>query len=47
MGWKNIKEHYRIGHAVQVTDAGICIGSPYIHNIIIIGVDGTLKKRTE
>ena len=30
MGWKNIKEHYRIGHTVHVTDKGICIGSPYI-----------------
>lgn len=45
MGWKNVKEHYRIGHIVQVTDAGICIGSPYIHNIIVIGKDGKVKKR--
>jgi len=37
MGWKNIKEHYRINHYVQVTEQGICIGSPYIHNIIVIG----------
>jgi hypothetical protein len=45
MGWKNIKEHYRIAHAVCVTKEGICIGSPYIHNIIVIGPDGTMKKR--
>jgi len=45
MGWKNIKEHYRIGHQVQVTKQGICIGSPYIHDIIVIGLDGAVKKR--
>src|SRR5687768_3761792 len=47
MGWKNIKEHYRIGHSVCVTEQGICIGSPYIHDIIVIGLDGKLKKRYE
>ncbi|MGZ8220078.1 MAG: hypothetical protein ACXWT0_00370 [Methylobacter sp.] len=45
MGWKNVKEHYRIGHYVQVTDEGICIGSGYVHNIIVIGLDGAIKKR--
>ena len=45
MGWKNIKEHYRISHYVQVTQKGICIGSPYIHDIIVIGMDGVFKKR--
>ena len=45
MGWKNVKEHYRIEHAVQVTEEGICIGSPYIHNIIVIGFDGLFRKR--
>ena len=45
MGWKNVKEHYNIVHQVQVTIEGICIGSSYIHNIIVIGHDGTIKKR--
>lgn len=40
MGWKNVKEHYRIGHTVQVTDKGICIGSLYIHDLIVVGLDG-------
>lgn len=44
MGWKNIKEHYRIDHHVQVTSEGICIGSPYIHDIIVISKDGVLSK---
>jgi hypothetical protein len=46
MGWKNVKEHYRISHLVQVVPSkGICIGSPYIHDIIVIGLDGELKRR--
>lgn len=45
MGWKNIKEHYRVQHEVQVTDEGICIGSPYIHNIIVIDANGKVVKR--
>jgi hypothetical protein len=36
MGWKNVKEYYDIKHIVQVTIKGICIGSSYIHDIIII-----------
>lgn len=45
MGWKNIKESYQIGHVVCVTEKGICIGSGYIHDLIVIGLDGTVKKR--
>lgn len=45
MGWKAVKEHYQIEHSVQVTEDGICIGSPYIHNIIVIGQDGKLTRR--
>lgn len=45
MGWKNVKEHYRIGHIVQVTEQGICIGSGYIHDIIVIATDGRVLKR--
>ena len=47
MGWKNVKEHYRIGHTVQVTDKGICIGSDYIHNIIVVTPEGKVVKRYE
>lgn len=45
MGWKLLKEHFRIGHNVQVTDKGVCIGSPYIPNIIVIAADGKCVKR--
>ncbi len=45
MGWKSIKEHYRIEHNVQVNEKDeICIGSGYIHDIIKISKDGTVIK---
>lgn len=36
MGWKNVKEHYQIGHIVCVTSKGLCIGSPYVHDLLCI-----------
>ncbi len=36
MGWKAIRDHYGIEHIVQVTSAGICIGSGYIHDLIVV-----------
>lgn len=46
MGWKALKEHYRIGHSVQIVpEKGICIGSAYIHDIIVVGFDGVITKR--
>ncbi len=47
MGFKTLKQHYRIGHTVCVTDKGICIGSPYIHNLIIVGLDGAIIKEDD
>ncbi len=47
MGWKNVRDHYRIEHSVQVTSKGICIGSPYIHDLIVISLDGVVKKRDD
>lgn len=44
MGWKNIKNHYRIVHIVAVHEGkGICIGSPYVHDLLTITSDGTVK----
>ncbi|UXC93147.1 hypothetical protein EGM87_22900 [Sphingobium sp. RSMS] len=46
MGWKAVRDHYRIEHIVQVTSAGICIGSPYVHDIIVISIDrGEIIRR--
>lgn len=37
MGWKRLKEHYGIRHQVAVyPEKGICIGSAYVHDIIVI-----------
>ncbi len=47
MGWKNVKDLYGIKHTVQMTEKGICIGSAYVHDLIVIGLDGVLKKRDE
>ena len=47
MGWKNVKEHYRIKHHVHVTPEGMCIGSAYAPNLIVLGWDGVIKKRYE
>ncbi|WP_347990053.1 hypothetical protein [Methylomonas sp. AM2-LC] len=45
MGWKALKEHYKIGHNVHVTKKGICIGSGYINDIIVIDQNGSIIKR--
>ena len=44
MGWKKVKEHYRIEHIVCVEDGQILIGSPYIHDIIRISPSGVVIK---
>lgn len=48
MGWKNVKEHYRIWfHLVHVTSEGICIGSEYAPNGMVISPTGELLKVDE
>lgn len=44
MGWKRIKDHYGIGHIVHVSDGNLLIGSPYIHDIIVVAPDGRVVK---
>lgn len=45
MGWKAVKEHYGITHIVQVVpNKGICIGSGYVHDIIVIGEDLSIRR---
>lgn len=45
MGWKTLKTRYGIDHSVCLTDQGVCIGSPYIHNIIVISLEGEIVRR--
>jgi len=40
MNWKNIKEHYRIGHIVQIREGRICIGSGYVSDLITVSFEG-------
>lgn len=47
MGWKNLKEHFRIEHIVHVAPEGIRIGSPYISDILVVSREGRLTKRDE
>ena len=53
MGFKLLKEAYDIKHIVCVCNEEkykgrvICIGSPYIHDIIVISMDGKVLKRNE
>lgn len=45
MGWKNLKEHFKIEHIVQVTQKGICIGSGYVHDLATIDpTTGTVRE---
>jgi hypothetical protein len=46
MGFKTIKENYKIGHIVAVYPGeGICIGSSYVHDALItINFDGKITK---
>jgi hypothetical protein len=43
MGWKNVKDYYRISHIVQIYDGKIIIGSPYIHDLIRVAFDGKVS----
>ena len=36
MGWKAFKEHYKIGHRVEVRGEFLKIGSPYVSELITI-----------
>lgn len=36
MGWKTLRERFEIKHLVRVTEKGICIGSGYVHDIVVV-----------
>lgn len=44
MGWKSVKNHYRIDHFVHLQGGNLCIGSAYISDIIVVRPDGTVLK---
>lgn len=47
MGWKTLKEKYQIRHNVQVEENMVCIGSGYIHNLLMINhATGEIKKNS-
>ncbi|MCK9434981.1 MAG: hypothetical protein M0R32_09235 [Candidatus Cloacimonetes bacterium] len=43
MGWKNVKEHYKIEHIVTLEKGNICIGSAYCRNLINILPSGEVR----
>lgn len=45
MGWKAIKDQYNIEHLVAVYEGeGICIGSAYVHGLIIVDCENRTVK---
>ena len=45
MGWKTLKEAFQIGHILRVEEKGICIGSGYVHDLVVVD-PSTGKVRT-
>lgn len=45
MGWKSVKEHYKIQHIVHIKRGNLCIGSGYINNIIEVTPAGEFVER--
>ncbi|WP_427121405.1 hypothetical protein [Pseudomonas aeruginosa] len=45
MGWKALKDAYGINHIVCVTSKGICIGSGYVHDLVVVDpVSGSVRE---
>ncbi|WP_121498354.1 hypothetical protein [Pseudomonas aeruginosa] len=45
MGWKTLKEAFDINHIVCVTTKGICIGSGYVHDLVVVDpVSGSVRE---
>lgn len=53
MGYKLLRDTYKIEHIVQVCDKEdyggrvICIGSPSVHDLIVINMEGEIVKRND
>lgn len=47
MGWKNFKTQFKIKHNVQITNKGLCIGSGYVHDLVVINLTtGQVKENS-
>ncbi len=45
MGWKTLKDAYGINHIVCTTSKGICIGSSYVHDLVVVDpVSGNVRE---
>lgn len=42
MGWKSIRDHYRIGHIVRIVEGNVHIGSAYVNDLLKISPDGVV-----
>lgn len=40
MGWKNVREHYGIGHIVKIVAGTLHIGSQYVGDLVTVTPDG-------
>lgn len=38
MGWKTFKEKFKIGHNVKINDQGLCIGSGYVSDLVVVNL---------
>lgn len=44
MGWKKIRDHYRIEHIVHVRDGCLAIGSPMMPTMLTVTPDGKVRS---
>ena len=45
MGWKAIRDHYRIGHIVHMVGDDLLIGGAYVSEIIRVSPDGIVEEK--
>lgn len=46
MGWKAVKDHYRIGHIVHMIGDDLLIGGAYVSEIIRVSPDGAVEEKS-
>jgi hypothetical protein len=45
MGWKAVKDHYRIGHIVHMSGDDLLIGGAYVSEIIRVSPEGVVEEK--